>query len=177
MKKAIAILLAGLFAFALFACGDKPPAPILTTQPGATTAAGLQTEIYFAPGGVRIEMGVPPTPVLNALGAPTSTLEVPSCALKAKDIRYIYPGFLLDVTYPEEGEDYITALRLTEDMYTVPGGITIKGTLAQIEAAYGTDYDADNGFYKYTKGKSTLEFSLVEGEVRQIRYNYLFDAD
>ena len=92
-----------------------------------------------------------------------------------KDIRYKYPGFLLDVTYPEQGADYITAVRLTNDDYATPGGIRIASTLEDVLAAYGTGYKENNGFYKYTQGLSALEFSIKNGNVTQILYSYDFE--
>jgi len=180
MKKFIAILFAGLFILALAACDDDTPTTTTIDNNPTQSAPGTDVapevgDIYFAPGGVRIEMGAAPIPVLEALGEPEESEEVQSCALKAKDIRYKYPGFLLDVTYPEQGEDYVTGIRFTEDKYTTPGGVTIGSAFEEVTAAYGADYTEKNGFYKYTQGKSTLEFSIVNGRVAQILYGYNFD--
>jgi len=175
MKKLIAILFAGLFAFALFACDGSDPTPTgnTPTQSSAGTAA---QDIYFAPNGVKLEMGAAPAPALEALGEPNITpLECPSCALKAKDVDYTYQGFKLTVTYPEEGDDYITGIKLLDDTYTVPGGVTIGSTLEEITAAYGTGYEETNGFYKYTQTLSTLTFAIVNGQVAQIIYAYDFE--
>jgi len=176
MKKITAILLAGLFALALAACdGDSPtPTGNTPTQPTTGSAPG-QSEIFFDPNGVKIIMGAAPAPVLEALGEPLKTLECKSCAQNAKDIDYNYTGFVLTVTYPERGEDYITSIQLTEDKYTTPGGITIKSTLEEVVAAWGTDYEEENGFYKYTQGLSILEFSIEGGLVEQILYGYDFE--
>jgi len=174
MKKIIAILFAGLFIFALAACNGDTPATTTTT---ATTqaAAGPAQDIYFSPRGVKLEMGAAPAPVLEALGEPKTTLECPSCALNAMDIDYTYPGFRLTVTYPEQGDDYITNIKVLDDTYTIPGGVTIGSAPEAVFAAYGEGYEESNGFYKYTQGLSTLEISIVDGKVAQILYGFIFD--
>jgi len=174
MKKLIAILFASLFAFALVACDGGDPAPTGNT-PAQPSAGAAAQDIYFAPNGVKLEMGAAPAPALEALGEPNTTLECPSCALKAKDVDYTYNGFKLTVTYPEEGGDYITGVKLLDDTYTIPGGVTIGSTLEDITAAYGTDYEETNGFYKYTQDLSTLTFAIVNGQAAQIIYAYDFE--
>jgi len=188
MKKRIALFLSCIFALVvLSACnGDTPTttggAPTQApTQPGSgdTTGAPSAVGIYFSPLGVKLEIGAPPAPALEALegalGEPLSELECPSCALKAKDIDYRYDGFVLTVTYPETGDDYITGIKLTGDKYAAPGGVTIGSAPEEIFAAYGTDYREDNGFYTYTQGLSTLQFAVKEGKVAQILYGYDWD--
>jgi len=182
MKKLIAIFLVSLFALALAACNGDPPAPTGNnpTQPTALTQSNpgtdpVQGEIYFAPGGVRIEMGVLPEPVLAALGEPLTSREEPSCALLAKDVVYTYRGFRLTVTYPEQGADYITGIKVQDDTYTIPGGITIGSSLSQVTAAYGTADKEDSGFYYFIKGLSTLKITIINDAVAQILYEYDFE--
>lgn len=174
MKKLIAILLTGLLAFTLFACKDNPPDPsgnTTTTQ----SAQGPAQDIYFAPKGVKLELGAAPAPALEALGEPVVTLECPSCALQAKDIDYTYQGFKLTVTYPEQGDDYITGIKLLDDTYTIPGGVTIGSTSEAVFAAWGTADKEDNGFYYYTQGLSTLKITVANDKVTQILYEYDWD--
>jgi len=173
MKKLIAFLLAGMFALALFACNGDRPGPTgntPTTQSGSSPAQ----DIYFAPKGVRIEMGAAPAPVLEALGEPKNTFESPSCALKAKDINYNYPGFVLTVTYPEQGEDYITQVQFDNDDYKTPAGITIGSAFEDVLTAYGTDYEEKSGHYYYTQGLSVLHFAIKNDKVAQLSFEYDF---
>ena len=175
MKKTIAVFIAALLALALFACGDNKPT---TTNPTTTQPGGMptQSELYFAPGGVRLEIGAPPAPALEALeaalGAPLSELERPSCALKAKDINYVYDGFVLTVTYPEQGEDYISGIELSNDKYAIPGGVTIGSAAEALFAAYGTDYEEENGHYYFKKGMSILHVAIANGKLAQIAFEY-----
>ena len=174
MKKLIALVFAGLFVLALAACNGDTPAQT-TTNPAQTSSPAAQG-IYFAPKGVKMEMGAAPAPVLEALGEPKNTLESPSCAIPdAMDTDYTYPGFKLTVTQPEEGEPYIANIKVLDDTYTVPGGVTIGSTPEEVFAAWGGGYEESNGFYKYTQGLSTLEFSIVDGKVAQILYGFIFD--
>jgi len=173
-----------LFALAVFsACDSGDPATTggastqAPTQPGSGDPIGAPPAagIYFSPMGVKLEIGAPPAPALEALGEPLSELPCPSCAMLAKDVDYRYDGFVLTVTYPETGDDYITGIRLSGDKYAIPGGVTIGSTLEEVLAAYGTDYQENNGFYTYTQGLSTLEFSIKDGKVVQILYGYDWD--
>jgi hypothetical protein len=173
MKKIIAILLACLFALALAACGDGPSNPGNTTTRPAVT--GSVEGIYFAPKGVRIEIDALPEPVLAALGEPLHELPSKSCALQAQDIIYNYPGFDLTVTYPEQGEDYISNIDLPDDTYTIPGGITIGSAAEAVFAAYGTHYREDNGHYYFTKDMSVLHFIITNDLVTGITYQYDWD--
>ncbi|MDR2688072.1 MAG: hypothetical protein LBB75_09990 [Oscillospiraceae bacterium] len=181
MKKLIALFLACAFALALAACGGGPPTPTGngSTQPTARPDPGATQDIYFAPGGVRLEIGAPPAPALEALegvfGEPLDERDCPSCALQAKDIDYRYDGFVLTVTYPEKGDDYITGIKFTGDKYATPGGITIGSTPEEVFAAYGTDYRENNGHYYYAKELSVLHFAIVNGKVKQIAYEYDWD--
>jgi len=179
MKKIIAILFAGLFALVFAACNNGGT-PATTTSsptqptPGTDVDPGAR-EIYFSPNGVRMEMGAAPAPVLEALGEPKVTLECPSCALNAKDVDYTYPGFKLTVTYPEQGDDYITSIKLSDDTYTTPGGVTIGSTFEEVTAAYGTADKEETGFYYYIQDKSTLKITITNDQVAQILYEYDFD--
>jgi len=180
MKKLIAFLLAALFVLALAACGDNPPTPTGNnptqppTQSVPTGDTPAHSGIYFAPGGVRLELGADPVPALEALGDPLNTFESQSCALKAKDINYRYPGFVLTVTYPEQGDDYITQINLTNDDHKTPGGITIGSAFEEVVAVYGTDYREDNGHFYYTENLNTLHLAVTNGAVSQITYEYKF---
>ena len=178
MKKIIAILLACTFALALAACngGSAAPTDNKTTQSQSAPAGTAPAlPLQFAPKGTAIEIGAPPAPVLEALGEPLANFESPSCALKAKDVTYKYQGFELTVTYPEQGEDYISGVRLLDDTYEIPGGVTIGSTIEDITAAYGTDYREDNGHYYYAKGLCILHFAITEGRAVRITYEYDFD--
>ena len=180
MKKIIAIVLSCMFTLALFAAcngGTTTPTdshPTQTSTQGGSDPAGAIAEIFFSPGDVKLEIGAPPAPALaalkEALGEPLSELEQPSCALKAKDVDYTYDGFKLTVTYPEQGEDYITTVKLSSDKYTIPGDITIGSAPEEVFAAYGTDYRESNGHYYYTKGPSVLHILIMNGMVAQISF-------
>ena len=184
MKKIIAFLLAGMLALALFACGGDTPAPtvITPTQPttqGNSGPVSMSTDLYFSPKGVKLEIGAAPAPALEALkaaiGEPSKTFESESCALKAKDINYMYQGFVLTVTYPEQGEDYICNIDLDTDDYATPGGIRIKSTAEDVFAVYGTDYREDNGHYYYSEGMSILHIAIKDGRVSLLAYEYDWD--
>jgi len=178
MKKIIALILTCMLALALFACGGEKPTPTGNTptqsDPGTNGGGAAQTEIYFAPKGVRMEIGAPPAPALEALkaaiGEPLSELPCKSCALKAMDTDYNYDGFTVTVTYPEQGDDYITTIKLSNDKYTIPGSITIGSAAEDVFAAYGTDYRENNGHYYYTKGPAVLHIYIANGKVAQIAF-------
>jgi hypothetical protein len=145
--------------------------------PKPTGGTGVQREIYFAPNGVRIDLGAPAEPILEALGEPLRFVEDPSYAHQEIDnTRYRYEGFDLTVIYPKQGSPLIADIKLTNDMYSIPGGITLGSTLEDVLAAYGTQDRKEHGFYYYTQDKSTLRIAIQDGMVVQILMDYaLFD--
>jgi len=182
MKKIIAFFLAGMFALALAACngdtptttGGDPTQPPTQSIPGSG-GTPTQNEIYFAPNGVRLEIGALPAPALESLGEPVDTFESQSCAMNAKDVNYRYDGFVLTVTYPEQGEDYISSIKLTGDKYTIPGGITIGSAPDAAFAAYGTADREDGSFYYFARGICILNIKIENDKVSQIIFEYDWD--
>jgi hypothetical protein len=165
MKKTLAAALCVLALLALAACGGAE---------NPTNPSGSALNFYFAPKGVQLVMGADPTAVLPALEEPLNTFPSPSCAVSAVDTNYSYPGYVLTVTEPDKGEDYITAIKLADDTYATAEGVYIGSSFDEVTAAYGTAYEEVNGFYTYTRGRSTLQFKITDGAVTQIVYDYLF---
>lgn len=182
MKKYLALALALMLAFALAACGGNggdtptdPVNPISGTTANSSSAPQI-TELYFEYNGLRMEIGMEPTQLLADLGEPEETKETKSCALNAKDVNYYYPSIRLTVTYPESGDPYLTNIKLEDDAVATPGNIKVQtSTLAEVIAAYGTDYKETSGAYTYTQGDGQLEFMIQNDLVIQIKYNYIFN--
>jgi len=165
MRKTLAAALCALTLLALASCGGAE---------NPTNPSGSAFNFYFAPKGVQLVMGADPAAVLPALGEPLKTFPSPSCAINAVDTNYRYPGYVLTVTDPDKGGDYITSVQLSDDTYATAEGVYIGSGFDEVTAAYGTDYKEDNGFYTYTRGRSTLQFKITDGAVTQIVYDYLF---
>ena len=177
MKKIIALALSALFIFSLAACGGgtEPPAES-TGDPTASSNPASEDAFFFAPNGIRLTIGEHPEPSLTALGEAIHSFEVDSCAVDAKDITFHYPGFELTVTYPEQGEPYVTGIKLLDDTHATPEGLFIGSPAEDIFAKYG-EMEDNNGFFRYQRGVSLLEFGVIDGEVRQILYGYDWDIE
>ncbi|MDD3367432.1 MAG: hypothetical protein PHP50_00910 [Lachnospiraceae bacterium] len=109
-------------------------------------------------------------PVLESLGEPVSYYEAPSCAFEGLDKVYTYDNFEID-TYPDGENDKIAAIILKNDMVETSEGIAIGDTLADIEAAYGSDYEVESGMVVLTKGDMDLKFIVTNDAVTSIEYD------
>lgn len=182
MKKLTAIVLAALLTIALGACGGGAEEPTQPDTPTETNAKPDEAFTFVAQANgisVPIAIGGSPEGVLAALGEADESFDRPSCAVDAKDTTCLYRGLGLEltITYPEQGEGYVTGILLRNDNAQTPEGIRIGSAAEEIKAVYGMDCEESNGFLKYRKGRSVLEFSVSGGEVSQISYGYDFELN
>ena len=135
-------------------------------------------DISFTPGGIQLELGANPTQALEALAEPLAIYESPAYNHQPLDNRtYRYEGFHFTAANPEQGDSIILDIKLTDDRYALPSGITIgSSTLEDVIAAYGTGHWENDGFYTYTQGPYNLRFTMQDGKVIQILMLYdIFD--
>jgi hypothetical protein len=103
-------------------------------------------------------------------GAPSDTLEVPSCAFEGIDKLLYYPGFVVN-TYPIDGIDYILSVTLEDDSVETPEGVYLGMDKDEIPDVFGpAAIDANE--IVYTKGGTTLTFLTEENAVIDISYYY-----
>lgn len=185
MKKNIAAALCAaillLQLFALSACGDEGGGgaidltlPPETSSGGTISGPGVAGDGYgFVYRNINVvphaEMGA----VASALGTPTAFQESESCAFLGKDKVYIYPGITV-YTYPINGVDYILQIVFTDDSVSMPEGIMLGSTSAEVIAAYGNSYQDINGSFSYEKGGTNLQLLMRDGAVYSIKLIGIF---
>ena len=111
---------------------------------------------------VAIEMDADAAPIIEQLGEPDSYFEAPSCAFEGIDKMYTYRSFELD-TYPTENKDYISSVIFKDDTLTTVEGIGIGDSVSSLEAAYGTQWNDEDGMMVYEKDGMKLCF-IVDGD-------------
>ena len=142
----------------------------------AGNGANAADTFIFEYDGIQMYVNQEAAEVLDALGEPASYFEAASCAFEGLDKMYTYSSFELD-TYPEGDTDYISCIYFLDDMVETPEGISLYMTQADMEAAYGTDYEEANGAYVYTKGNGQLSFIIENDEIVVIEYKTKVDYD
>ena len=163
MKKGLSILMLLVLCSCAANTPDASPEPSPSPPP-----EGFPFEAY----GQVMYVCAPVKPVLDNLPEPRDRFESPSCAFEGLDITYFYPGFEL-TTYPENGEEHILSVILTDDSVSTPGGVFIGATVSNMEEAYGTDYTQKGGQYTYTAGKGSLVFTFRDDVIIGIVFAYV----
>ena len=177
MKKTIAIILATvMLVCALSSCGGGGGAGDITLPPEqnsskhSTDAGTLRSNVYcFSAGGKYIAPGDELTEIIPALGNPISFQQSESCAYVGLDKVYQFNGYTI-FTYPDNGIDYALMIVFTDDSMTTTEGVRVGDPLSKVTASYGQGYTADSGIYTYKRGKTALQFSILNDNVKSIQY-------
>lgn len=188
MKKYVAaILLAALTVSSLTACGGNDEVKTIEKKNDVAvdnssdnsgeeadnnadaSVDGFVFEAEGVSGTVALTPDMDMADVLDDLGEAGSYYEAASCAFQGLDKMYTYNHFEVD-TYPDGDVDRISAIVLLDDMITTPEGVYVGQSQADMEAAYGTDYEVVAGAYVYTKGNSQLVFVLSGDSIASIEY-------
>jgi len=131
---------------------------------------------FFALGNLVIEMNENISFVIDKLGEPLGVMVLPSCAFDGDDRIYRYPGAEL-YTYPIGEEDFIHTVSFYDDtIRTAEGGVRLGSKLQAILDAYGDNYEFDAGLYKFTRGKTSLEFLVSDDMIIGITYRLNLDG-
>lgn len=182
MKKWISILLAAGMLF-MAGCGDSEKvidgevsdAPGGTSQNGG--AAGTQSGgeqagakgYVFRYNGVTVSVDGDMAAVLDGLGEPNDYFEAASCAFEGLDKTYTYGSFVIE-TYPQDGKDLVSTIILKDDAVSTPENIFIGSSLADVTAAYGTDYAEQGSMLVYQKDGMKLCILVENDTVTSIQY-------
>ncbi|MBQ7429332.1 MAG: hypothetical protein IJV29_06655 [Butyrivibrio sp.] len=139
-----------------------------------TEDSASQNAYYYTAEGPSGSMDVTPdmdmSQVLDTLGKEVTYFEAASCAFEGLDKVYTYDHFEID-TYPEGNVDKISTIILLDDLTTTKEGVYVGQSKADMESAYGTDYENNGNSYIYTKGDMRLEFVLEGETIISISYN------
>lgn len=139
----------------------------ISAQPNLT---GYIFETQGISGMISIGVDMDAASVIQGLGEPASYFEAPSCAFQGIDKMYTYSHFEID-TYPDGDTDKISMILFLDDLVSTPEGVCIGMSKADMEKAYGTDYEVSSGFYRYTKDNMKLSFIIENEEITSIEYD------
>ncbi len=139
----------------------------ISAQPNLT---GYIFETQGISGMIFIGVDMDAASVIQGLGEPNSYFEAPSCAFQGIDKMYTYSHFEID-TYPDGDTDKISMILFLDDLVSTPEGVCIGMSKADMEKAYGTDYEVSSGFYRYTKDNMKLSFIIENEEITSIEYD------
>lgn len=180
-KKIYVAVMAVLMAAALTACGNdvkeinKDGSGAQTGETGAgqdnsdAALKGYVFETEGTDGMVSITTDIEMTAVLEKLGEPASYFEAASCAFQGLDKVYTYLHFEIN-TYPDGDKDIISSIVLKDDLIETPEGISIGMSKADMESAYGTEYETKGNMCVYTKEGMHLSFLVENDAITSIEY-------
>ena len=169
MKKMIGIVLAAGMVM-MTACGGGNPADGSSeTVAGSNAATATKKGYVFSYQGTTVAVDQNMAEVLKGLGEASSYFEAPSCAFEGLDKVYTYNGFVID-TYPQGAQDLVSAISLTDDVVTTAEGVYNGCSLADVTAAYGTNYTEEGGMVVYRKDGMKLCFIVQDDTVTSIQY-------
>ena len=176
MRKTTILAIAATLAIAMTGCSNSGSEGSGSIASNADTPA--VTQDAGQPGGdgwvfeqnnVQITMNAPAAPILEKLGAYTSSYEAPSCAFDGMDIVYSYGGFDL-LTYSEGGaEAKVSGVVLRDDSVATKEGLFIGSDKIAVENTYGK-MEEGAGSLRVTKGNCELLIILTDGYVSSIQY-------
>jgi hypothetical protein len=183
MKKYILSLFLALALLAGCAAQDRdktseatPPPPGTQAQPPATVPTDTQPQGFlFQAYGQDIYVRAEAAPLLAALPQPKDTFEARSCAFddEGMETTYFYPGLELTTFCPENGQEWVLSVVLTDDSVTTPEGVYLGGTLEDIKKSYGDDFTQSGGQLTYTLGQGKLIFTCEEEIITGIVYSLI----
>lgn len=155
------------------------PETLMIVDPSMEATAStdvMPSGFIFTPSeNIQLYMHKEASSVLKALGEPLTFLEAPSCAFQGTDRIYGFGSYEL-TTYEKDGKEFIYDIYFLDDSVTTDEGIYLGCSRADMEAAYGTDYEESSGSFTYTKDGMTLQFLIENDSVSAIRYNGAGDA-
>lgn len=139
----------------------------MVTPPVADAkSAGFQ----FAYKKVTVSVNGKAAKLIKKAGKPIKTTVKKSCAYKGKDRTYKYESFILyTYSHTDNGTEYVNCITFLDDSVSTKEGIHIGSTLSELKKAYGNAKDKF-GIYTYKKGKTCIQFEVVDDVVANVRY-------
>lgn len=135
----------------------------------ALSKTGLKGYL-FEINGVKMSIDAEAEPVIEKLGDPADYFEAPSCAFEGIDKTYTYGSYVI-TTYQIDGTDYIGSIILKDDMVATREGVSLYMTKADMENAYGNEYEVKEKMFIYSKEGMNLNFIIDNNEITSIEYS------
>lgn len=149
--------------------GSEPLGSADTSSEGQETVGDL-AGFYFEYKGIKLEAGKRMSEYLDALGEPISYFEAKSCAFEGLDKMYSYPGFEVDTSPDENGEDVISMIFLADDSVSTVEGAYIGDSAERIEELYGASDSEEENVSTYDRGDTRLTVIFKNGYANSITY-------
>lgn len=132
----------------------------------ADAAAGYR----FKYKGVTVTMHSAAKKFLKKAGKAQKTKVKKSCAYKGKDRTYQYKDFIF-YTYSKsaKGAEYVMGVTFRTNKVATKEGVKIGSPVSMVTKKYGKA-KPKFGIYTYKKGKSKIQFEVVNKTVKNIRY-------
>lgn len=125
---------------------------MMTACGRAASGSFSEEDIALLISGETFTLNDPVESIVEILGEDFDYSEIASDAYEGLDKMYDY-GTIIVATVPPEGKDVIAEIHvLGGDLASTAKGIKIGSTLAELEAAYGTDYTLDDDILTYWAG-------------------------
>lgn len=141
---------------------------ILTACSKGTDKTELKCE--FKPEGTQVTLVPGEKFDAEDMGETTAYLEAASCYYEGMDKIFTYEGYEV-TTYPLSDGDYIQDISISDASIKMSGGIGIGSSLADVEAALGSDYTLAGKLYKYYVDDSKyLYFFIMDDVVKYYGY-------
>ena len=137
-----------------------PPAP---TAPPPPAING--DDFTFRYGGFALSLRDNPDGFVSAFAPSQEPLQAPSGS--GTDMTYIYNDFTIYAWKDESGNSQLTGIRVTGAGIPTSRGISVGSSAEDVAAAYGSQ-----GGYVYSYNDCTLRFTMENGTVKEISYDY-----
>jgi|GEM_PF-521323 len=154
---------------------DNTDEPVVAETPSPTPEPYRQpqpSDYYFMVNGAYIALNENATQVFTEIGQPNQIFESPSCAFKGIDKILYYNGFTIN-TYPDEEQDFIISITLTDESHQTPEGARLGMSFDEVVGLYGTNYDNMLDLYSYIKGDVKVAFLFEDDALVDITYYYM----
>lgn len=145
-------------------------APTDKDEPTVNDAPDEEYVIEFSDGR-NVTLGQPADDALASLGEYFDMLEAPSCIHEGYDRVYTFAGFSVTTSLDGNGADRVTEVGIETAECVLANGLTTGSSVADMEAAYGTDYTESFGFCTYMIGRTQISLVTSDGLITSIVFS------
>ncbi len=159
MKKFVSLLLVLVLLVTLTGCGSKD-----------SKSDGSKDGVFtFKYEDMTIALGEEFS--RTKYGEELEYAETPTCAFEDMDRTYTYEHYSIS-TYTLDNKEKVLSIYFLDTDVKTPEGISLGDSFDKVKDTYGKKYKKDDNLYKYTKGKTNLEFIIENDAVTSIEYTY-----
>jgi len=139
-------------------------------QEDKTQTAETSKEVYaFADGEKKANLGEEFNK--EAFGQEENYSEIASCAFEGLDKTYTYANYEI-TTFPDGEKEKVYSVYFLNENIATQEGVKITDSVEKMKEVYGEEAEVQGNQYRYTKGKTNLEFIVEEDVITSIQYTY-----